>query len=240
MEASAVESVVATLRAEQDSVRRYQGFVRIRGRTSEGSFDARLVVIFERPEKLRVELLGAFGRTRWTAVTGAEDILVVFSRGDEFVRESDVRGVVGRLLGIPLEPREVMAILTGGGVDFGMEHNATGVVRGGLSELSFVSGAEVEVGAGGQVVRVQTRAYEVSYPTPWRRQRRQIPDRISIKGDRLIATLIAEEIDVNVELDPEAFLLAEPENGTRLRPAEIDGEAVFVLEREREPPGSSM
>jgi hypothetical protein len=37
---------------------------------------------------------------------------------------------------------------------------------------------------------------------------------------------------VNVQLDPETFLLEIPADAERLRPAEIDGESVFVVGRE--------
>ncbi|MGH9389083.1 MAG: hypothetical protein ACRD1Z_05655, partial [Vicinamibacteria bacterium] len=74
MEAAEVSSLLDELKRQSESVRRYQGLVRVRGRGPDGGFDARLAVFFERPDRLRVELLGPFGGTRWSAVASREEI----------------------------------------------------------------------------------------------------------------------------------------------------------------------
>jgi len=73
MEAAEVSSLLDELGRQAESVRRYQGLVGVRGRGPDGGFDARLAVFFERPDRLRVELLGAFGGTRWSAVASREE-----------------------------------------------------------------------------------------------------------------------------------------------------------------------
>ena len=58
------------------------------------------------------------------------------------------------------------------------------------------------------------------------------PDELTIENERVRARLETKEVDVNVELDPETFLLEIPADAVRLRPAEIDSESVFVVGRE--------
>lgn len=226
-----LSSVLERLDGEAKGVRRYQGFLRIRGKGPEGGFDGRLVVIFERPASLRVELLGAFGSTRWSAVATGDGITVVFPGRREFVEESDSADIVGRLLGIRLSPEEVMALLSGVGtpVEAGARE---GFRQAEATVLMLSTGERLELDEQGQVRRVQTSAYRASYPTDWKRDRRQIPDRFRIETDQLTANLTADDVDVNVELDPEAFDVEIPEGSVRLRPSDVDGEAVFVVTKE--------
>ena len=78
VDTDAVRASLEALADEAAAIRRYQGFVRIRGRGSDGGFSGRLVVVFERPDHLRVDLLGAFGSTRWSAIATPAGITVVF------------------------------------------------------------------------------------------------------------------------------------------------------------------
>ena len=55
---------------------------------------------------------------------------------------------------------------------------------------------------------------------------------LGIENESLRARLETKEVDVNVPLDPETFLLEIPADAARLRPADIDGESVFVVGRE--------
>ena len=43
------------------------------------------------------------------------------------------------------------------------------------------------------------------------------------------ATLTPEDVDINIRLDPEAFVVEIPDGAERLRPSDISGEAVFVV-----------
>ncbi|MFQ5789349.1 MAG: hypothetical protein ACE5JI_02625 [Acidobacteriota bacterium] len=108
------------LQREARSVVRYQAVLRMRGRGPEGRFQATQVLVFERPDRVRLELLGAFGSTRWVAVASGGEITVVFPGRREFLREARVEEVVRVLLGIPLSAEEVMAVLAGTGLP--LEH----------------------------------------------------------------------------------------------------------------------
>jgi hypothetical protein len=233
LSASEVKALLDGLGREERSVSRYEGFVRLRGRGPDGGFDARLVVIFRRPAELRVELVGAFGGTRWTAVADASGITAYFPGRREYLKEEDTAEIVGRLLGLRLAPDEVMAVLAGVGLPLASVPGAVGERRGAgaFVDLGGDPGKHIEVGGDGQVDRARGSGYRVSYPTRWKSRGRQVPDRIELSNETIRAILTAEDVDVNAPIDPEAFLLDVPSGAVRLRPSEIDGEAVFVVEK---------
>jgi outer membrane lipoprotein-sorting protein len=233
LDASESEAVLAELAREAMAIRRYRALVRIRGKGPEGGFDGKLVVLFERPEKLRVELLGPFGSTRWSAVSDEEGITAYFPGRRQYVREHDVEDIVGRLLGIRLSPAEVMALLSGVGLPLSGTTVAEGERQGEMVRLRLQEGGELTMDASGQVTGASSPRYRVSYPTEWKRRRRQVPDRLRIESPSLEASLWAEDVEVNVSIEPEAFVLELPADAVRLRPAEIDGEAVFVTAGEK-------
>lgn len=230
---SEIESLLRQLDRESEAIKRYQGFVRIRGKGPDGSFDGRLVVIFERPDDLRIELLGPFGSTRWSAVATENGIRVLFPRSKEYVEEPDTADIVGRLLGVALDAEEVMALLSGIGKPLPVEVIA-GYRQGPAIIGMLAEGERIELAEDGQVSSVQARTYRVSYPTRWKKRRRQIPDRLLLSTESIRVTLSAEDVDVNVALDPDAFELDIPDGAARLRPADIGREAVFVVTKSSE------
>jgi len=232
--AAEVSSLLGELQRQAESVRRYQGFVRVRGRGPEGGFDARLAVLFERPHRLRVELLGPFGSTRWSAVAGREEISVYFPGRRHYLRESDVADVVARLLGLRLRSEDMMAALSGVGVSLHSSSPAVGYRRGAVRflEIETPSKRVLELNEEGQVVSALSESYRVSYPGSWKSRGHPFPDELSMENESVRARLTAQDVDVNVELDPETFVLDIPADAVRLRPAEVEGEAVFVIGRE--------
>ncbi len=233
LEASESEARLAELGHEAMAVRRYQGLVRIRGKGPEGGFDAKLVVLFERPGRLRVELLGPFGTTRWSAVSDDDGITAYFPGRRQYVREDDVEDVVERLMGVRLSPVEMMALLSGVGLPLDETSVVEGQRRGETVYLRLRDGGELTIDETGQITGASCPGYRVSYPTDWKRRRRQVPDRLRIESPSLEANLSAEDVDVNVSIEPEAFVLELPADAVRLRPADIDGEAVFVTTGEK-------
>ncbi|HSF18615.1 MAG TPA: hypothetical protein VLK65_24005 [Vicinamibacteria bacterium] len=232
MSRSEIEAIVEALERQAESVRRYQGLVRVRGRGPEGSFDARLVVVFERPDRMRVELLGAFGATRWSAVADEAQIVAYFPGRKQYVQESDVEAVVALLLGIELDTRDVMAILSGVGIAFDPATLVSGEREGASVVLRFDGGRDLVVDDQGQVVEARASGYRARYESRWKNAGRYFPDAVVLENDRVRARIGTEEVDVNVPLAEDVFVLEMAEGATRLRPAEVDGEAVFVVTRE--------
>lgn len=205
---------------------RYQAVLKVKGRGPEGRFSATQVLAFERPDRMRVELLGAFGSTRWVTVATGGEIVVYIPSRRQFLKETDVARVVGALLGVELGTEEVMAVLTGTGLPL-EGRRAQRAFRRGESTRIELDGGSFEVD--GEQVRTATgHNYRVSYPTRWKAQGRQVPDRIDLEADDLHASLRIEDLDVNISLNPEVFTLALPDDAQRLELHQIGGEAVFV------------
>ncbi len=237
MEAAEVSAILGELSHQAESIRRYQGLLRVRGRGPDGGFDARLAVFFERPERLRVELLSAFGGTRWSAIASREEITAYFpgKPGERhYLREPDVADVVSRLLGLRLRSDDMIAALSGTGVSLESSSPPAGYRRGPrrFLELEAPFPRTIEVNGDGQVVWAQGEGYRVSYPGSWKSRGRPFPDALTLENEIVRARLETEDVDVNVELDPETFVLDIPADAVRLRPAEVGSESVFVVGRE--------
>jgi hypothetical protein len=220
------DRLLADLAGSARGVQRYQAVLKVRGEGPDGRFSATEVLIFQRPDRVRVELLATFGPSRWIAVTRDGRITVLFPKTREYLEESAVEDVVAALLGIRLSPPEVMAILDGSGLPLAGERSLRAERRGDRIRIALPSGT-VDVEAD-QVREAQAAGYRVIYPTEWKDMQRQVPDRIDIVSEKLEASLSVEDLDINVRLDPEAFVVSLPDGAGRLALAQIEGEAVFV------------
>ena len=214
------------LERQRESVQRYQAIVRVRGKGPEGKFRATELIIFERPDRVRVELVATFGASRWIAVASAGEITVLFPRSREYLEESAVEDVVGALLGIRLSPFEVMAILVGTGLPI-TSSSLVRAERYGEKVRLLLKEGRVEL-EGDQVREAKREGYRVIYPTAWKQTGRAAPDRIELVSDGLLASLSVDDLDINIRLDPEAFVVTLPAGAGRLGLAQIGGEAVFV------------
>ena len=238
------DRLLRDLESSQQSIVRYQAVLKVRGEGPEGRFSATELVVFERPDRVRVELLATFGSSRWIAVTDGGEITVLFPRSREYLQELAVEDVVSALLGIRLRPEEVMAILAGSGLPLGRANPARAEwvgerVRVVLSAESPAVRPPKEDGPGppvservdikrGQVREAVGSRYRVVYPTDWKEMGRTAPDQIEIANDQIEVSLTVQDLDINVRLDPKAFAISIPEGAARLGVAEIGGEAVFV------------
>ena len=204
MDEAEVSSLLAELRRQAESIRRYQGLLRVRGRGPDGGFDARLAVFFERPERLRVELLSAFGGTRWSAIASREEITAYFPGRRQYLREPDVADVVGRLLGLRLRSIDMMSALSGTGVSLESSSKPVGYRRGArrFLELSAPNPRTLELADDGQVVTAQGEGYRVSYPSSWMSRGRTFPDEVVIENDAVRARLETEDVDVRSRARP--------------------------------------
>lgn len=220
------DSLLEEFERKESSVARYQALLKVRGKGPEGRFNATQILVFERPDRMRVELIGAFGSTRWTTVALGEEIVVYIPSRRQFLKETDVARVVGALLGVALGTEEVMAMLSGTGLPL-RDHRARRVFRRGEAVRIELEDGSLEV-EGGQVQTATSPHYRVSYPTRWMDLGRQVPDRIDLETVDLKASLKIEDLDVNIPLRPEVFRLVLPHDAQRLELHQIGGEAVFV------------
>jgi hypothetical protein len=175
---------------------------------------------------MRVELVGAFGSTRWIAVTDGGEIVVWFPSRREFLREARVEKVVGVLLGLELSPAEVMAVLAGTGLPLGDSTPVSGHRVGARTRIELDE-AWIEL-EGSQVRSAENADYQVTYPTSWKSDGRHVPYRVELESEMLQATVSVEDPDINVELHPEAFVVELPDDASRLELYQVGDEAIFV------------
>ncbi len=220
------EQILDRLASEAAEVVRYQSVVRIRGKGPEGRFSATQLLVFDRPDRLRVELLGVFGSTRWVAVTAQGEIMVWFPSRREFLRERRVADVVGVLLGLKLSSTEVMAVLAGTGLPL-EEYRPVRAVREGAVTRVELDGGMIEL-EGFHLRAAANANYRISYPNSWRDEGKHVPYLVEISSDKLQATLRVESPNVNIQLHPEAFVLNLPDDANRLELHQVGGEAIFV------------
>jgi hypothetical protein len=127
---------------------------------------------------------------------------------------------------VELGTEEIMSMLSGAGLPLD-GRRAQRAFRRGESTRIELDGGSFEFD--GEQVRTATGPkYRVSYPTPWKEQGRQVPDRIELETDDLRASLEIEDLDINIPLKSEVFTLVLPNDAQRLELHQIGGEAVFV------------
>jgi len=215
------------VRQQELTVARYQAVARARGSGPQGRFSATLLLAFERPDRLRVELLGPLGSSRWMAIVAGGEITVLFPSRREFLQERAVPEVLAALVGVRWGPDEIMAVLSGAGLPL---HESTLIA-------AFQEGSTVRVGladelslrlSGEQVIEANARGYRVRYPSAWRSKGRAAPDRIELESQDVSVALAMLDLDVNVRLRSEVFELSIPQGTTRVELAEVGGEAFFV------------
>jgi hypothetical protein len=220
------EPILHRLHDEEETIKRYQAVLKIRGKGPEGRFSATQILIFERPDRVRVELLGAFGSTRWIAVISGGEVLVFFPSRREYLRESRIEQVVEALLGVALGPEEVISALAGVGLPLGGSCAVRAVREDGATRIELGEGA-IELDEA-QIRWAEGDDYRVVYPTRWKSRGRPVPDRVDIQSSELQASIKVEDLGVNVPFHSKAFILDVPGDAQRLELQEIGGEAVFV------------
>ena len=207
---------------------RYQAVARIRGRGPQGRFSASLLVAFERPDRLRVELLGPLGGSRWIAVVTGGEITVLFPSRREFLQERAVPEVLAALVGVRWGADEIMAVLSGAGlpldpsIPIAAAFHEGNTVRVGFADERFLRLK------GDELIEAKARGYRVRYPSAWRSKGKAAPDRIELESEDVSAALAILDLDVNVRLQAEVFELSIAQGTTRVELAEIGGEAFFV------------
>lgn len=214
------------IRRQALAVARYQAVVRVRGRGPEGRFSGTLMVAFERPERLRVELLGPFGSSRWIALVAEGEITVLFPSRREFVRESAVPAVLDALVGVGWSPDEAMAVLAGAGLPLDESTPTTAFQERDTVRVNLAADCFLRL-RGPEVIEASKGGYRVRYPAPWRSKGKAAPERIEVVSEDISATLAVSDLDINVPLDAEVFRLEIPAGTSRVGLREIGGEAFF-------------
>ena len=214
-------------------IRRYQAVIEVRGEGRDGRFSARLLAVFARPaervqrtavDALRLELFAPVGGARWTLVADAERVRLMVPAERAYAEGADLQEFTERLLGVPLGPEQIAALLSGTGTPLTGSERVRALPADG--SLVLDGGAALlwdHPASPAQVRRVRTDDYEARYPGDYRRRGRQAPRSIEIEAEGVRATLTVEELEVNAPLHAEAFQLRIPPAYRRAELRELSG-----------------
>ncbi len=203
----AAAGLVASAATRAGGIRRYQSVVEMRGEGRDGRFSARMLVVFERPpetsdpaavERLRMELFGAAGGSRWTLVAAPDGVRAVVPRRRAWAEDVSLVAFTGPLLGVEVGAREVAAILAGTGAP----------LPGGGSGLFW---------RGERVARAATPQYEVRYADgdAWP------PRAFEVLAPELRVAMEIDELRANAALHPDSFRLRIPPGFRRVPVADL-------------------
>jgi outer membrane biogenesis lipoprotein LolB len=106
-------AVHAQITAACRDVRTLTAEVGLRGRAGDQRLSGRVVAGFERPASMRLEAVGPFGRTAFILAARDSMAVLLFPSDARVVRGQKPEEILGALIGVPLAPADMQAILTG-------------------------------------------------------------------------------------------------------------------------------
>lgn len=192
-------------------VRTMEFVLALRGRSGEASLRGRVRGAVARPGSLRLEGLAPFGAPRFVLAADPETAALALPRARQVVRGAHPREMLYALAGLPLDPDDLRAVLTGcvvqdpsstAGRAYGSERIAVDLDGGATVYLQPVGGIlAVVAGTRGPL----TIAYEGHVRGLPRRVRVLVDGAGGSAGTDLTADLT--QVRVNTPLHPEAFVL---------------------------------
>ena len=222
-------------------VRTLELLIAISGRNGEAKLRGRVRGALARPASLRLEGLAPFGAPEFVLTAGPASAMLVLPRDRRVVTHAAGRDLLEALAGLPLDPADFRAVLTGclvpeprpvaarvygrGWIGVALEGDATLYVR-------TTEGAPV-VAAG------RRRGLVVEYGE----HARGLPRRIRVQTaasdpDAIDLTATLSQVSINVEIDERAFVQQAPD---RFTPVSIDAlrSGAGLLEDARPPDPSA-
>lgn len=98
---------------ECGGVRTLQAELSLSGRAGQEPLRGRVHAGFSRPASMRLEGVGPLGGALFILVTRGDTATLLLSREDRVLRGARPEEILGRLIGVPLAPADLLAILTG-------------------------------------------------------------------------------------------------------------------------------
>jgi outer membrane biogenesis lipoprotein LolB len=229
--------VHAQLSTSCAGVRTLQGELGLSGRAGDQRLRGRVVAGFQRPGSLRLEGVAPFGPPGFILTARDGTAVLLMPRAGRVVRGASAGEMLGALTGVALSPADLLAILTGCVVP-GPRPVSGRVHANGLGSIDLEGGATVYMRrqAGVWTVRAARRdGWQIEYPM-WQGA---FPATVRLQSSGavrvdLVATL--SQIEVNIDIPPEAFTLSVPadavpmtvdelRDGGPLRGQELRGES---------------
>ena len=203
-------------------VRTLELVLAIDGETGDTRLRGRVRGALARPASLRLEGVAPFGAPAFVLVAGAAPAVLLLPRQRQVVTDASGRQLLEALAGLPLEPDDLRAVLTGCLVPH-PQPVAAWTYRNGWTGIETADEAMLYVqGAGAEplIVAGRRRGLVVAYSE----HVRGLPRRVDVTstppgGVRSAVTATLSQVNINVEIDARAFARIVPDG---FAPTSID------------------
>ncbi len=193
------------------------------GRAGGRTIRGRAIAGFERPGSLRLEGVAPFGPPVFILVAGGDGATLLLPRDNRVLRNARAEDVLGALTGVSLAPADLQAILTGCVVSM------PGAVGGRLHQRGWASidlpgDATLyleRVGAGWRPRAARRPGWQVEYPAWQGRFPRNVRLRSVDPAVDVDLTAVVSQLEVNITIDPAAFMVIVPADALPLTLAEL-------------------
>ena len=208
-------------------VRSMEFMLALRGRSGETNLRGRVRGAVARPGSLRLEGLAPFGAPRFVLAADPETAALALPRSRQVVRGAHPRELLYALAGLPLDPDDLRAVVTGCVVP-DPRSTAGRAYGGGRIAIDLDGGATAYLQPVGDVLAVVagTRGpLTVSYEGHVRGLPRRVRVLVDGAGGSAGTDLTADltQIHVNTPLHPEAFVLLVGDDYTPVTLEELTG-----------------
>ena len=188
--------------------------LRLSGRAGDEKLRGTLHTALAAPGAVRVEAVAPFGQPFFILAGRDNRATLLLPRDQSVLKDAPVPDVLERLTGLSLTATDLRLILTGclsepanpsNGRAFGTDWRAVDLDSGVVAYLRNVGGVATVVAADHGNWRVDYSMHRNGFP-------RQVRIR-SVAGD-VDMTAVLEQVEINTEIDPKAFVVEAPANAT--------------------------
>jgi hypothetical protein len=184
--------------------------IRLSGRAGAERVSARLLAGFAAPQSMRLEALAPFGAPALLLVSDGAHTTLLFPRDQQVLRDAPVADVLGAIAGLSLDAGDLRAVLTG---CIGTATEGRGVSFGSSWRAVDTEGARVYL-RNGQVVAADYRGWLVDYSQHMNGIARAVRVRQPPPGGDVDLQAALAQVEINVDVAPEAFTLDVPASAT--------------------------
>ena len=193
------------------------------GRAGGRTLRGRAIAGFERPGSLRLEGVAPFGPPGFIIAGGGERATLLLPRDNRVLRDARAEDILGALIGVALAPADLQAILTG------CVASMPGAMGGRLHQNGWASidlPGDVtlyleRIGVGWRPRVARRPGWQIEYPS-WQGA---LPKSVRLRSvDPTVdvdLTAAVSQIEVNVTIDPAAFMVTVPADALPLTMAEL-------------------
>ena len=192
---------------ECGGVRTLQAELNLSGRAGGEPLRGRVHAGFSRPASMRLEGVGPFGGAVFILVTRGDTATLLLSRDNRVLRGARPEEILGRLIGVPLAPADLLAILTGC-VTASPRVSAGRVHGNGVASLDLEGGATLYLRRPASVwlpVAARRDGWTIEYPAMGGAFPAAVRLRSSGAGPAVDMTARLAQIETNSDLDAGVF-----------------------------------